>query len=82
MYFQVKFSISPFGIYRPGHAEGMPAPIVGLDSYSELYADSKLWVESGWMHFLVPQLYWQTHEPAQSYPTLLDWWAETAAGTG
>lgn len=25
----VKFSVSPFGIYRPGHPQGMPAPIAG-----------------------------------------------------
>lgn len=25
----VKFSVSPFGIYRPGHPDGMPPPIAG-----------------------------------------------------
>lgn len=25
----VKFSVAPFGIYRPGHPNGMPAPIAG-----------------------------------------------------
>lgn len=25
----VKFTVSPFGIYRPGHPEGMPYPIAG-----------------------------------------------------
>ena len=80
--FQVKFSISPFGIYRPGHPEGMPSPIAGLDPYTELYADTKLWVEEGWMDFLVPQLYWETHVAAQSYPTLLQWWTDIADPSG
>lgn len=26
----VKFSISPFGIFRAGHPEGMPPPIAGM----------------------------------------------------
>ena len=39
-----KFSISPFGIYRPGHPEGMPSPIVGFDPYSGIYADAKAWL--------------------------------------
>lgn len=25
----VKFSVSPFGLYRPGHPDGMPSPIAG-----------------------------------------------------
>lgn len=28
----VKFSVSPFGIYRPGHPDGMPPPIAGKNS--------------------------------------------------
>lgn len=72
----VKFSISPFGLYRPGHPEGMPPPVTGLDPYSELYADSKLWLENGWVDILAPQLYWSIDSTGQSYPTLLDWWLE------
>jgi uncharacterized lipoprotein YddW (UPF0748 family) len=66
----VKFGISPFGIWRPGY----PAPIKGLDAYDELYADSKLWLNQGWVDYLAPQLYWAIAKPAQSYTTLLDWW--------
>ena len=80
--FQVKFSISPFGIYRPGHPDGMPSPITGLDPYTALFADAKLWMQEGWMDFLIPQLYWQTHPPAQSYPTLLDWWCDVGSQSG
>ena len=72
----VKFSISPFGIYRPGHAEGMPPPITGLDPYTELYADSKLWLENGWLDIFSPQLYWTIASTGQSYPVLLDWWLD------
>lgn len=70
----VKFSISPFGIYRPGHPEGMPSPIAGFDQYKNLYADAKLWLANSWIDFLSPQLYWEIDPPAQSYPTLLNWW--------
>jgi len=72
----VKFSISPFGIYRPGHSTGMPPPIAGLDPYTTMYADSKLWLQNGWLDFFAPQLYWAIAPPAQSYPTLLDWWLD------
>jgi len=52
----------------------MPAPITGLDPYSQLYADSKLWLQQGWLDFFAPQLYWAISPPAQSYTTLIDWW--------
>lgn len=52
----------------------MPSSIVGLDPYAELYADSKLWLENGWVDVLAPQLYWRIDPPAQSYTTCIDWW--------
>jgi uncharacterized lipoprotein YddW (UPF0748 family) len=67
----VRFGISPFGIWRPGN----PATIKGLDSYAELYADSRKWLENGWLDYFTPQLYWKIDPPAQSYPVLLSWWA-------
>jgi uncharacterized lipoprotein YddW (UPF0748 family) len=66
----VKVGISPFGIWRPGHPEG----IAGLDAYSELYADSKLWLNRGWVDYWTPQLYWPIAQEKQSFPKLLAWW--------
>ena len=68
----VKFGISPFGIWRPGH----PPSVKGLDAYEKLYADSRLWFAEGWVDYLAPQLYWASSAPEQSFPTLLQWWAE------
>lgn len=68
----VKFGISPFGIWRPGH----PSQVRGLDAYTELYADARKWLRNGWVDYFVPQLYWRVDQPAQSYPVLLDWWVE------
>jgi hypothetical protein len=65
----VLVGISPFGIWRPGHPEG----IQGLDQYATLYADAKKWLNEGWVDYFTPQLYWQIEGP-QSYPKLLAWW--------
>lgn len=70
----LRFSISPFGIYRPCHEEGMPCSISGFDQYEGLYSDPKLWLREGWIDVLQPQLYWLIEPPQQSYPVLLDWW--------
>lgn len=67
----VKFGISPFGIYRSGYPAGIKA---GVDSFAELYADSRKWLNEGWCDYISPQLYWPIAQKAQSYPALLDWW--------
>lgn len=66
----VKFSVSPFGIWRPGY----PPQIKGMDPYVELYADSRKWLQNGWLDFFTPQLYWAIEPKEQSFPALLDWW--------
>jgi uncharacterized lipoprotein YddW (UPF0748 family) len=66
----VKVGISPFGIWRPG----TPPGVAGLDAYAAIYADSRKWLQAGWVDYLAPQLYWAIGAPQQSFPALLDWW--------
>jgi uncharacterized lipoprotein YddW (UPF0748 family) len=66
----VKVGISPFGIWRPGHPDG----IAGFDQFAELYADAKLWLNEGWCDYYTPQLYWPIAQEKQSFPKLLEWW--------
>jgi uncharacterized lipoprotein YddW (UPF0748 family) len=68
----VRVGISPFGIWRPGH----PASVRGLDSYNELFADTRKWLIEGWADYYAPQLYWRTNAPQQPYVDLLQWWSE------
>ena len=66
----VKFGISPFGVWRAG----VPETIKGFDAYSELYADSKKWINEGWVDYFTPQLYWPIARQDVAYPVLLNWW--------
>lgn len=66
----VKFGLSPFGIWRPGH----PASVSGFDQYDVLYADARLWLNKGWVDYFTPQLYWKINKEGQSFPVLLNWW--------
>jgi uncharacterized lipoprotein YddW (UPF0748 family) len=68
----VKFGISPFGIWRPGN----PPQIKGFDAYARLCADSRKWLENGWVDYLAPQLYWAIAPPETSFPVLLRWWSQ------
>lgn len=73
----VVVGLSPFGIWRPGN----PASVRGLDAFSTIYADSRKWLQQGWVDYFVPQLYWSIGAPQQSFPALLEWWnAQNTAG--
>jgi uncharacterized lipoprotein YddW (UPF0748 family) len=52
--------------------------VAGLSSYDALYADSRRWLDQGWLDYLAPQLYWQISAPNQSFPLLLNWWISVA----
>ena len=66
----VKFGLSPFGIWRPGH----PTSVEGFDQYDKLYADAKKWLNNGWIDYFTPQLYWPSTKLNMSFPVLLGWW--------
>lgn len=62
--------ISPFGIWRPGNPPG----ITGLDSYQEIYADSRKWLRQGWVDYIVPQIYWEIGGTQDRFRQLDAWW--------
>jgi uncharacterized lipoprotein YddW (UPF0748 family) len=66
----VVVGLSPFGIWRPGN----PESVRGLDAFATIYADSRKWLQQGWVDYFVPQLYWAIGAPEQGFPALLDWW--------
>lgn len=68
----VKVGIGPFGIWQPG----FPTGITGLNAYNEIYADSRKWLQLGWVDYLSPQLYWRTTSVGQNYGRLLEWWVD------
>lgn len=72
----VRFGISPFGIYRPG----TPPGITGLDAYATLYCDPVKWMREGWVDYLAPQLYWTTTDAGQEFGKLVAWWATLPTG--
>ena len=67
----VKFGISPFGIWK----NGVPPGIVGLDAYKVIYGDAVTWLQNQVIDYLAPQLYWK-FGGGQDYGTLLPWWAD------
>src|SRR5439155_3145956 len=56
-----------------------PPQIQCFDSHAQLYADSRKWIQEGWVDYWTPQLYWPIAQMSQSYPVLLKWWVEQNA---
>lgn len=71
----VKFGVSPFGIYRNKKNDPHGSDTNGLQNYDDLYADVMLWVDKGWVDYLIPQIYWEIGNPVADYDTLVRWWA-------
>lgn len=67
----VDVGISPFGIWRPGYPSNVKA---GLDAYDHIFADSRKWLQSGWLDYFSPQLYWRISGD-QNFSELNKWWA-------
>lgn len=78
----IKFGISPFGIWRNSSNDPLGSYTNGLQSYDSQFADSKKWVEEGWLDYITPQLYWHfnnfgsTGNPIAPFADLVDWWYE------
>lgn len=71
----VKFGVSPLAIWRNKKQDPTGSETnSGQTSYDNLYCDTKLWLENGWVDYMAPQLYWSTSNPYANYHNLIDWW--------
>lgn len=78
----VKFGVSPTGIYRSSTNPdiGSPTSSGALQHYSALFADTKKWLQSGWVDYLAPQVYWYIGQTGSDYKLLVPWWNNNAFG--
>ncbi len=76
-----RFGISPFGVWRNQDKDSTgSATTAGVTNYDDLYADIVLWLKSGWIDYVAPQLYWEFGHKAAPYEVLLDWWSKNTYG--
>ena len=77
----VVFGVSPSGIWENSKNDSRGSDTSGRASYSQLYADSLKWVKSGWLDYVIPQIYWEFGAIGSDYKVLCDWWSEAVSGT-
>lgn len=51
-----------------------------MQHYVSLYADSRKWLQEGWIDYLCPQVYWYIGQPGADYKVLIPWWNNNAYG--
>ncbi len=75
------FGVSPSGIWANASNTPGGSNTNGSSSYHSLYADTKYWVESEFVDYIMPQLYWYIGQNNADYNTLVNWWAGVCAPT-
>lgn len=78
----VKFGVSPSGIYRSSTNPeiGSATSAGALQHYSAVFADSKKWLQEGWVDYIEPQVYWYIGQTGSDYKVLIPWWNNQANG--
>ncbi|WP_207741087.1 family 10 glycosylhydrolase [Paraclostridium bifermentans] len=71
----VKFGISPRGIWRNQSSDPTGSDTNGSESYDDIYADTRTWIQNGWVDYIVPQVYWEMDNSLAAYKKLVPWWS-------
>ncbi|MFC3577157.1 glycoside hydrolase family 10 protein [Streptomyces yaanensis] len=78
-----RFGISPFAVWRNVSTDSRGSDTrAGVQTYDDLYADTRKWVRHGWLDYICPQVYWHIGFAAADYAELVPWWAGVTEGTG
>lgn len=78
---KVRFGISPFGIWANKDSNPLGSDTKGLQTYYDMYADSRKWVKEELIDYVAPQLYWNIGYSIADYSKLLSWWKNVVQGT-
>ncbi len=77
----VRFGISPFGIWANKKNNSLGSDTNGLEAYSAHYADTRKWVKDEIIDYICPQIYWNIGYNVADYSKLLTWWKNVVSGT-
>ncbi|NLE24427.1 MAG: family 10 glycosylhydrolase [Clostridiaceae bacterium] len=77
----IRFGISPFGIWANKDSHPLGSDTKGLQSYFSHYADSLYWINNEIIDYIVPQIYWNIGYSIADYKKLSAWWENAVSGT-
>lgn len=76
----IKYGYSPTGIWlsASGGNGGSNTNTTALQHHKDHFANSRLWLQSNWIDYLMPQVYWHTGQTGSDYSNLIPWWNNNA----
>lgn len=77
----VKFGISPAGVWKNKSSDPTGSDTRGNETYYSHFADVRAWIKNGYIDYVVPQLYWTIGNNAADYSKLVKWWSDEVSGT-
>ena len=77
----IAFGVSPFGVWASA-SEVRGGSFTSPDQLSSLeeFVNSKLWVDQGWVDYIVPQNYWGQNDLLSPFKNVASWWDQAVAG--
>jgi len=77
----VKLGVSPFAIWMNKSNNPLGSDTqAGAQTYADLYADTRRWVEEEWIDYIAPQVYWAESLAVADYNKVVDWWVDVVRG--
>ncbi|BGI53172.1 MAG: hypothetical protein HamCj_15250 [Candidatus Hamiltonella defensa (Ceratovacuna japonica)] len=74
---QVKFGISPTGVWRNKKQDPLGSETGVLSThYDQNFSDTVLWVKEKLIDYIVPQVYWSFDRKVARYDVIASWWAD------
>ena len=78
----VRWGVSPFAVWmnESSHPLGVPTTRAN-QSYTAMFADTRLWVTEEWVDYIIPQIYWHIGFEIADFEAVLHWWVDLASDT-
>ena len=78
----VQLGVSPFAVWRNQVNDTEGSDTKAFQScYDDLYADVRYWMQSKWLDYVAPEIYFHIGHPLVNYETALNWWQDNSFGT-
>ncbi len=74
----LKIGVAPPAVWRNSNFDPQGSKTLGLSSYDDLFADTRKWLQEGWIDYLVPQMYAEIGNKWGDFKTLAGWWNKNA----
>ncbi|MDF2819819.1 MAG: family 10 glycosylhydrolase [Clostridiales bacterium] len=79
----VRFGVSPISVWKNISSDptGSNTHKYSNEAYYYSAADTRKWIQNGWIDYIVPQVYFYQGHTMVDYETIVSWWNKEVEGT-